>query len=26
VHPNVEGWRRLVTPTLHRALDLAPPP
>lgn len=26
VHPNVEGWRRIVTPTLHRALDLAPPP
>ena len=28
VHPNVEGWRRLVAPTLHRALglDLAPPP
>jgi hypothetical protein len=28
VHPNVEGWRRIVTPTLHRALglNLAPPP
>lgn len=28
VHPNVEGWRRIVSPTLHRALDLdlAPPP
>ena len=28
VHPNVEGWRRLVSPTLHRALglDLALPP
>jgi acyl-CoA thioesterase I len=22
VHPNAEGWRRFVTPTLHRALDL----
>ena len=28
VHPNVEGWRRLVSPTLHRSLhlDLASPP
>jgi acyl-CoA thioesterase I len=28
VHPNVAGWLRIVTPTLHRALDLnlAPPP
>ncbi len=26
VHPNVEGWRRIVTPPLHRALDIAPPP
>ena len=26
VHPSVDGWRRIVTPTLHRALDIAPPP
>ncbi len=26
VHPNTEGWCRIVTPTLHRALGLDLPP
>jgi acyl-CoA thioesterase-1 len=26
VHPNAEGWRRVVTPTLHHALGLTAPP
>ena len=26
VHPNADGWRRIVTPPLHRALDIAPSP
>lgn len=26
VHPNAEGWRRIVTPTLHRALGLEATP
>lgn len=26
VHPNADGWRQIVTPTLHRALGLAAAP